>query len=83
MTKILTDSPNVQKGDKHELLNYRPISLLTSFSKIFQKVIYKRLYDHVTRHNILAKEQYGFRNNYSTDKAIYHLRNNILRAIGQ
>jgi Notch-like protein len=31
-----------KKGDKHELTNYRPISLLTSFSKIFEKVIYKR-----------------------------------------
>jgi hypothetical protein len=30
---------------------------------------------------MLAKEQYGFRNNYSTDKAIYHLTNNILQAL--
>jgi hypothetical protein len=73
--------PIYKKGDKHELSNYRPIYLLTSFSKIFEKVIYNRLYDHVTRYKILAKEQYGFRNNYSTDKAIYHLTNNILKAL--
>jgi hypothetical protein len=30
---------------------------------------------------MLAKEQYGFRNNYSTDKVIYHLTNNILQAL--
>ena len=34
------------------------------------------------RYNILAKEQYGFRNNSSTEAAIYHLINNILRASG-
>ena len=70
-----------KKGNKQELTNYRPISLLTSFSKIFEKVIYKRLYDHVTHYKILANEQYGFKNNHSTDKAIYHLTNNILKAL--
>jgi len=73
--------PIYKKGDKHELSNYRPISLLTSLSKIFEKVIYNRLYDHVTCYEILAKEQYGFRNNYSTEKAIYHLTNNIFKEL--
>ena len=73
--------PVYKKGDKQELSNYRPISLLTSFSKIFEKIIYNRLYDHVTRYKILAKEQFGFRNNYSAEKAIYHLINNILKAL--
>ena len=70
-----------KKGNKQELTNYRPISLLTSFSKIFEKVIYRRLYDHVTHYKILANEQYGFKNNHSTDKAIYHLTNNILKVL--
>jgi len=73
--------PVYKKGDKHEPKDYRPISLLTSFSKIFEKVIFNRLYNHVMGYKILAKEQYGFRNNYSTDKAIYHLTNNILKAL--
>jgi len=34
--------------------NYRPISLLTSFSKVFEKVIYKRLHYHIKNNNILA-----------------------------
>jgi len=73
--------PIYKKSDKHELSNYRHISLSISLSKIFEKVIYNRLYDHATRYEILAKEQYGFRNNYSTEKAIYHLTNNILKAL--
>jgi hypothetical protein len=49
--------------------NFRPISSLTSFSKILEKVIYTRLYQHPNQNNLLATEQYGFRNNFSTEKA--------------
>ena len=73
--------PIFKKGDKDKLTNYRPISLLTSFSKIFEKVIYKRLDNHMISNNILAKEQYGFRSNTSTEKSIYELTNNILKAL--
>lgn len=54
---------------------------MTSFSKIFEKVIYKRLYNHMISNNILAKEQYGFISNTSTENAIYQLTNNILKAL--
>jgi hypothetical protein len=73
--------PTFKKGDKEQPTNYRPISLLTSFSKIFEKVIYKRLDNHVNANNILAKEQYGFRSNTSIEQAIYQLTNNILKAL--
>ena len=74
-------NPIFKKGNKAEISNYRPISLLTSFSKVFEKVIYKRLYNHVNRNNILAKEQYGFKNNSSAEIASYNLINNILKAL--
>jgi len=74
-------TPLFKKGSKSELSNYRPISLLTSFSKIFEKVIYKRLVNHASVYNILSKAQYGFRTNMSTDNAIYQLTNNILKAL--
>jgi hypothetical protein len=74
-------NPIFKKGNKAEISNYRPISLLTSFSKVLEKVIYKRLYYHVNSNNILAKEQYGFRNNSSTEIASYNLINNILKAL--
>jgi hypothetical protein len=60
--------------------NYKQISLLTSFSKIFEKVIYKRLHQLIINNNILAPEQYGFRNSSSTETASYNLINNILSA---
>jgi hypothetical protein len=61
--------------------NYGPISLLTSFLKGFEKVIYKRLHYHIKNNNILAKEEYGFRNNSSSEIASYNLINNILKAL--
>jgi hypothetical protein len=66
--------PLQKKGDPYrkkettDIIKFRPISLLTSFSKILEKVIYTRLYQHFNQNNILATEQYGFRNN-SSEKA--------------
>jgi len=74
-------NPLFKKGNKLEMANYRPISLLTSFSKIFEKVIFNRLHNHVNNYNILAQEQYGFRNKLSTEAATFNLLNNVLDAL--
>ncbi|PNF31336.1 hypothetical protein B7P43_G10907, partial [Cryptotermes secundus] len=73
--------PVHKKGDASEVSNYRPISVLTSFSKIFEKVIYNRVYAHVVLNNILPAEQHGFRKHLSTDTAILSLLNNIMQAL--
>jgi hypothetical protein len=62
--------PIFKKGNKVEISAYRPISLLTPFSKIFEKVIYNRLLQHTKGNNIIALDQYGFKNNSSTELAI-------------
>ena len=49
------------KGNEVNLLeNYRPISVLTKFSKLLEKLMYKRIRNCIERHNILSKHQYGF-----------------------
>jgi fructose-1,6-bisphosphatase/inositol monophosphatase family enzyme len=58
--------PLFKKGNKKDLSNYRPVSLLTALSKVFEKVIYARLYQHLNNHNILVNEQFGFRAQLST-----------------
>jgi hypothetical protein len=65
------------------MANYRPISLLTSFSKIFEKIVYERLLQHNKFNNILLEEEFGFRPSTSTDKASYRLINQILNAMNQ
>ena len=57
-----------------------PVSLLTSFSKIFEKVIYNRLYHHINNNHVLVNEQFGFKHASSTD-ASYKLTENILTAL--
>jgi Notch-like protein len=73
--------PIYKKGEKNLISSYRPISLLTPFSKIFQKVIYKRLSKHLVNNNILVNDQFGFRANSSTGKATYRLLDQILLAL--
>jgi hypothetical protein len=73
--------PIYKKGDKTQITNYRPISLLPVFYKIFEKVLYKRFYNHLSSNNILVKESFGFRCNTSTEMAIYTLINNILSSL--
>jgi len=73
--------PVFKKGNKQEISNYRPISLLTSFSKIFEKLIYARLHAHFDMNNILVQEQYGFWIHSSTEQAAFTLINSILTAM--
>ena len=65
--------PIYKKGDKTQFENYKPISLLPVFSKIFEKVLYKKLYNHLSINNILVTEQFGFKCNTSTDMAIQYM----------
>jgi len=57
------------------------VHFLISFSKIFLKIIYKRLNDHININNILAKEQFGFGTNSSTEIATYLMINTILSSL--
>ena len=63
--------PIHKKGSKQDISNYRPISLLTSFSKIFEKIIYNRLCTHVEMNSILVQEQFGFRTQHLTEQAAF------------
>jgi hypothetical protein len=73
--------PLFKKGDKKDMSNYRPISLLTAFSKVFGNVIFATLYRHLNNHNILINEQFGFRAKSSMVKATFNLINEILEAL--
>jgi len=73
--------PLLQQGDKKDMSNYRPVSLLTAFSKVFEKVIHVRLYQHLINHNVFVNEQFGFKAKSSTAKATFNLINEILEAL--
>jgi hypothetical protein len=58
--------------------NYRPISIVTGFAKIFEMVIFKRLNDQFAMHKILSPQQYGFQKGLSTADVIFNLTHVIL-----
>ena len=61
--------PVFKSGDESKPGNYRPISLLSIFNRIFEKLVYKRL-KFVNKHNILYSSQYGFRSRHSTQHVL-------------
>ena len=76
--KVAKVIPLFKKGDPTLLTNYRPISLLLSLSKIFEKVIYQQLYAYFENSNLFFKGQYGFRKGHSTEMASLELVDRIL-----
>ena len=62
-----------KKGNPELPSNYRPISLLPIFSKLFEKVMYKRLHRFLEIHKVLYSLQFGFQENHSIDHALVSL----------
>ena len=69
--------PIYKKNDETDPSNYRPISLLSIFNKIFEKLMYNRLKSFFEKQNIIFKSQYGFREKYSTQHAILDIVNQV------
>lgn len=65
--------PIYKKGDKADMTNYRPISLISNLAKVFEKVIHSRLSSYLESNNLLSPNQYGFRPGKSTKDAIAEL----------
>ena len=68
--KIARVIPLYMSGDRELIVNYRPVSILPSFSKFFERVIYNRLLNYIDKHEILCNSQYGFRKQHSTTLAL-------------
>ena len=69
--KIAKIIPVYKSDDKKIVSNYRPISVLPAFSKILEKLVYNRLLDFINQHNLLSKDQYGFRKKHIHVYGIY------------
>ena len=67
------------KKDSREIMgNYRPVSLLCAMSKVFERVVYNQLYEYFKQHKLFHKNQYGFRDEHSTELASLELIDRIL-----
>ena len=81
--KIAQITPVYKSGPKSDVANYRPISVLSPFSKIFEKYIYKQLIGYFESNHILIKEQSGFRSNFTTDISTGKLLDLIVKDINK
>ena len=72
-----------KKGDKNQPNNYRPISLLSCFNKIFEKLLCKRLVKFLEVNRILFEYQYGFRKLNSTTLALIEFTDNIIEFLDE
>jgi hypothetical protein len=78
--KYAVIKPLYKKGDEVDITNYRPISMLTAFSKVLEKTMHHRLNQRLQVNNSLVQEQFGFQKDLSTDHAAFSLTNGILQA---
>ena len=79
--KIAKIVPIYKSGDSSDMNNYRPISLLSTFSKILEKIVAQRLSKFLEENNILSNNQFGFRPGHSTVHAMTHLLNFVSEAL--
>ena len=79
--KIAKIIPIYKGGSQTCLNNYRPISLLSVFNKLMEKLVYNRLTDFLNKKEILYEKQFGFRSNHSTDHAILSIIDKIQLSI--
>ena len=72
--------PLYKGKDMDLVINYRPISLLITLSKVLEKLIYSRVCKFLEKHELLYSSQYGFRPKHSCEDAISELIGNVLQA---
>ena len=74
-------TPVFKSGDNRILGNYRPISILSFYSKIIEKLIYSRINNFITKYDIISPSQFGFRKGKSTEHALIEVLEFLYAAI--
>ena len=79
--KLARVVPIFKSGDPSLLTNYRPISVLSFFSKIFEKIVYIIVFDFLCENEILYDYQFGFRSKHSTQQALITLVDMVTKSL--
>ena len=70
-----------KRGDPLDCSNYRLISLLSNFSKIFEKVIFHQTYSLLTKNNLFSSKLLGFQQKFFTNHAMSVMYDNLLKLL--
>ena len=81
--KVAHVTPVFKTGERDNMSNYRPISVLPVFSKILERIVYNKLFKYLNDHNILSKHQFGFRSGHSTEMPLTIALDRITKALDQ
>ena len=73
-------TPVHKKENKQLIKNYRPISLLPIFAKVFEKIVFIKLYNHLNGNNLITKNQSGFRPGDSVTNQLIYLVHETLKS---
>ena len=75
--KLAKVVPIFKSGERDDFNNYRPISLLSSFSKLFEKIVAMQVLHFLNHRDLFYIHQYGFRKGHSTSHPVYHFLDKI------
>lgn len=81
--KMAVVRPILKGGNSLLIENFRPISLLSSFSKIFELAMYNRLISFLNKNDLITSNQHGFQNNRSTITAIFSFMTRLLNFLDE
>ena len=75
--------PIYKSGDCKTINNYRPVSVLPVFSKVFERIMYNIIFPFLNSFDLLYKYQFGFREKHGTNMALIVLVGEILKALDE
>lgn len=81
LLKVAIVVPIFKRNDPLEIMNYRPISILSSFSKIIEKIVFSRMMKYLNKYKRIADCQHGFRSGRSTQSAVLSFVECVYRSL--
>ena len=79
--KVSRITPIYKNGIENDLNNYRPISILSPFAKVLERLVYNQLEQFLAKNKLIFDYQFGFRKGHSTEQAILEITDNLKSAI--
>ena len=75
--------PLHKEGDMSDVSNYRPITTLSIFSKVLEKLVHKRMTSFISQNNLIKPNQFGFQKNKNTSDAILEFLENVYESFNE